>query len=210
MARTDAVIGAERGLRSARAVAGAQPALGLRAGVLDLRAGRRLGGAGAQRRVHAVRAAVAQFRPGAHLDGCAVGRACDQHRPDALSRAGRLPDQRGAGRPDRDSDVAQRHRQLVLRSHRLGRLPDAQDRVPAGGDPLARRLRRLEDHHHRHRRDLSGDRRDRHRDPRRRARADLVGAQHGREQSRADVAGRAARRRCRRFSPACRSRCRSR
>ena len=65
----------------------------------------------------------------------------------------------GARHPDRRGDVAQRHRQLVLRSDRLGRLPDAEDRVPAGGDPVARRLRRVEDHHHRHRRDLPGDRR---------------------------------------------------
>jgi ABC-type nitrate/sulfonate/bicarbonate transport system permease component len=37
-------------------------------------------------------------------------------------------------------DVAECHRQLVLRSDRLGRLPDAEDRLPAGGDPVARRL----------------------------------------------------------------------
>ena len=44
---------------------------------------------------------------------------------------------------------------LVLRPDRLGRLPDAEDRVPAGDHPLARRLRHLEDFDGRARCDLS-------------------------------------------------------
>ena len=51
-------------------------------------------------------------------------------------------------------------RALVLRSDHLGRLPDAEDRLPAGGDPLARRLRRLEDLDGGARRDLPGGDRD--------------------------------------------------
>ena len=35
---------------------------------------------------------------------------------------GRLPDLHGGGNPDRRGDVAQRHRQLVLRSDRIGRV----------------------------------------------------------------------------------------
>jgi ABC-type proline/glycine betaine transport system permease subunit len=61
----------------------------------------------------------------------------------------------------------------------FGRLSDAEDRLPAGGDPVARGLRRVQDHHHRHRRDLSGDRRHRHRHPGCGTRTALVGAQHG-------------------------------
>ncbi len=43
-------------------------------------------------------------------------------------------------RPARRRDVAQRAGTVVLRPRDLGRLPDAEDRVPAGGDPLARPL----------------------------------------------------------------------
>ena len=99
---------------------------------------------------------------------------------------------------DRHGDVAQRDRQLVLRSDHFGRLSDAEDRLPAGGDPVARRLRRVQDHHHRHRRDLPGDRRHRHRHPGRGARTDLVGAQHGRERTRTADRRSCCRRRCRR------------
>ena len=45
-------------------------------------------------------------------------------------------------------------RALVLRSDHLGRLSDAEDRLPAGRHPVARRLRLLQDRHDRARRDL--------------------------------------------------------
>ena len=49
---------------------------------------------------------------------------------------------------------------LVLRSDRLGRLPDAEDRLPADLHAVARALRRLEDLDGGVQRDLPGDRRD--------------------------------------------------
>ncbi len=50
-----------------------------------------------------------------------------------------------------------------------------------GDHPVARCLRRIEDHHDRHRRHLPGDCGHRRRHPGRGARIDLVGAQHGRQ-----------------------------
>ena len=67
-------------------------------------------------------------------------------------------------RRDRRRHVAQRSGALVLRSDHLGRLPDAEDRVPAGDDPVARPLRCLQDHNDGPRRDLPGGDRD-HRRP---------------------------------------------
>ena len=95
----------------------------------------------------------------------ASGDLCDQYRV-TLYRAmvGFLICAVG-GVVHRHGDVAQCCGALVFRSDRLGRFPDAEDRVPAGGDPVARRVRRLQDHHHRHRRHFPGDCGHRHRHP---------------------------------------------
>ncbi len=69
-------------------------------------------------------------------------------------------------------------------------------------------LRRVQDQHHRHRRHLPGDRRHRHRHPGRGTRVDLVGAQHGRQQSRTADPDRAAGGAAADHDRACRWRCR--
>ena len=53
--------------------------------------------------------------------------------------------------------VAQRFGAVVLRSDRLGRIPDAEDRVSADRHPMARLLRRLQDRDRGVRRDIPGD-----------------------------------------------------
>ena len=104
----------------------------------------------------------------------------------------------------------QRGRQLVLRSDHLGRFPDAEDRLPAGGHPLARRLRHLQDHH---------DRRSRRSSPSSprpssasaASSASCSGRRATWARASASCSGRSrCRRRCRRSSPGCRWRCRSR
>src|SRR5262249_866419 len=81
---------------------------------------------------------------------------------------------------------------LVLRSDHFSRLPDAEDRLPAGGHAVARCLRHVQDHDDRGGGDLPGGHSDDHRNPRRRARAAVVGAPYGRDRARAVVADRPA------------------
>ena len=157
--------------------------LGLRAAPAHRRAGGGVGIVRALGRGDAVHAAAALGRAGADLERPRRRRPADEHRRDALSRHDGLRDRGGRRHRARPCDLAREARPLVLRSDHLGRLPDAEDRLPAGDDALARRLRRVEDLDGGAGRDLPGGDRDRDRHPRGRARAALVGAQHGRRRA---------------------------
>src|SRR5215831_14339996 len=147
------------------------------------RARPRLGSAVAQRRCQHISAAAIVCRAGASLGRCAVGRVGDQSRNDALSRPGGVRDRRDRWRRDRHSDDAQQACAVVFRSDRLGRLPDAEDRLSADFYALARPLRYFENFDGGVQRNFSGYRCDNSGSRRGRPAPAVVGAQSRRERA---------------------------
>src|SRR5579872_243098 len=151
-----------------------------------------LGGVRPQRQGHRVHAATVFGGGAAYLCRCRQRRAVAQPRRDHVSRIDRLCDRSHWRRDARRHDGAQQGRALVLRSDHIGRISDAEDRIPADHHPLARALRRFQNLRCRLRCHFPRSDRDACRIGRRGKGIDLVRTKYGRERTRIDVASRAS------------------